>query len=94
MLRAGPAAHAAHRRREGGGTGAANPSRKLDWKFASSKQHPHQRHSHQPASLGKHQLRPEHGDSGAHRGLLPRPAFEPQTHATPQVGELSSDQAT
>ncbi len=91
FLRAGPAAHAAHRRRDGGGSSAANPPRKLGWKLASSKQHQHQRHSQQPASLGKHQPRPENGDSGAQRGLLPRPAFEPQTHASPHVSEPSSD---
>ena len=87
--RGGPAAHSAHRRREGGGSSssAVTPPRKLEWKLASSKYQPNQRHPHQPGTLGKHHPRPENGDSGVHVGLLPRPGFELQTHASPQVGE-------
>lgn len=73
-----PRGGSAHRRREN----TANPSRKQDWKLASSQQ---QRHSHQPAaqhaSLAPQQ--PEHGE----QGLLPRSSsFEPQTLQGPQVG--------
>lgn len=71
----------APRRREGGSS-TANPTRKQDWKLASSKHQ--QRHSHQPAAqhaslIAQH---PEHSE----QGVLPRSSSsEPQTIQGPQV---------